>query len=82
MSWTVWPRNAAVLQLFEYIGAEDAEDVVVAMGSSCETLHEVVDHLNAQGEKVGLLKVRLFRPFSIRHALTALPKQRQTHLRP
>ena len=60
-------------QLFEYIGAEDAEDVVVAMGSSCETLHEVVDHLNAQGEKVGLLKVRLFRPFSIRHALAALP---------
>ncbi|MBG0789815.1 MAG: pyruvate:ferredoxin (flavodoxin) oxidoreductase [Desulfovibrionaceae bacterium] len=59
---------------FDYVGAPDAERVVIAMGSSCETLEEVVNHLTAQGEKVGLIKVRLYRPFSAKHFLAVLPK--------
>jgi len=50
-------------KLFDYVGAPDAERVIVSMGSSCETIEEVIDHLAAQGEKVGLVKVRLYRPF-------------------
>jgi len=61
-------------KLFEYTGAADAERVTVAMGSSCETLDEVVKHLNNQGEKVGLLKVRLYRPFSVGHFIKMLPR--------
>ncbi len=61
-------------QLFNYYGAEDAERLIIAMGSVCETIEEVVDYLNAQGEKVGLLKVRLYRPFSILHMLEAIPE--------
>jgi len=61
-------------RLFEYHGAEDAERVVVLMGSGCETAHETVNHLNAQGEKVGLLKVRLYRPFDVKRFVDALPK--------
>jgi pyruvate-ferredoxin/flavodoxin oxidoreductase len=60
-------------QLFEYCGAPDAERVVVMMGSGADAAHETVDYLNAQGEKVGLLKVRLFRPFSVKHFVEALP---------
>ena len=60
--------------LFNYYGAEDAENVIVAMGSVCETTEEVVDRLVANGEKVGLLKVRLFRPFSKKHFLATMPK--------
>jgi pyruvate-ferredoxin/flavodoxin oxidoreductase len=60
-------------KLFEYVGSPDAERVIVAMGSACETIHETVDHLVSQGEKIGLVKVRLFRPFSVRHLLEALP---------
>lgn len=60
-------------QLFEYYGAPDAQQVVVSMGSSCCVLQEAVDYLNAQGEKVGLLKVHLFRPWSVNHFLVALP---------
>jgi len=60
--------------LFQYSGAPDAERVVVAMGSACQTLEETVEALNAKGEKTGLLKVRLYRPFSARHFLAALPK--------
>ncbi len=60
--------------LFDYVGADDAETVVVLMGSGVETAHEAIDALTAQGEKVGLLKVRLYRPFSIRHFLGALPE--------
>lgn len=60
-------------QLFEYYGAPDAERVVVSMGSSCCVLQEAVDHLNAHGEQVGLLKVHLFRPWSVKHFLAALP---------
>ncbi len=52
--------------LFDYVGAPDAERVIVMMGSGAETAHETVEHLAAQGEKVGLLKVRLYRPFSRR----------------
>jgi len=60
--------------LFEYHGAEDADRVVLAMGSGCDAIHNVVDKLNATGEKVGVLKVRLFRPFSAEHFLAAMPK--------
>ncbi len=61
-------------KLFEYHGAEDAERVILAMGSGCDAIHNVVDKLNATGEKVGVLKVRLFRPFSAEHFLAAMPK--------
>ena len=60
-------------RLFEYVGAPDAERVIVMMGSGAEAAHEIVEHLNAGGEKVGLLKVRLYRPFSVRHFLDSLP---------
>jgi pyruvate-ferredoxin/flavodoxin oxidoreductase len=60
-------------KLFDYVGAEDAERVVISIGSSCETLKQAMDHLNAEGEKVGLLKVHLFRPFSIKHFVKELP---------
>ena len=60
--------------LFNYYGDENAEDVIVAMGSVTETIEEVVDYLNAKGEKVGLLKVHLYRPFSKKHFLDAMPK--------
>ena len=59
---------------FNYYGAPDAEYVIVAMGSACEAAEEVVDYLAASGEKVGLLKVRLYRPFSQKYLLEALPK--------
>jgi len=60
-------------RLFEYVGAADAERVVVLMGSGAETVHETVEHLVAHGEKVGVLKVRLYRPFSPEALLNALP---------
>ena len=60
--------------LFDYVGAPDAERVIVMMGSGCETAEETVDYLAKRGEKIGLLKVRLYRPFSVRHFLAALPK--------
>lgn len=60
--------------LFEYHGPADAERVVVLMGSGAETAHETVDMLNAEGEKTGLLKVRLFRPFKVEAFLNALPE--------
>ena len=62
-----------VYHLFDYVGAPDAERVIVIMGSGAETAHETVDYLNGRGEKVGLLKVRLYRPFSVKHFLAALP---------
>jgi pyruvate-ferredoxin/flavodoxin oxidoreductase len=61
-------------QPYEYVGAANAERVVVLMGSGCETAQETVDYLIAQGEKVGLLKVRLYRPFSGDRLLAALPE--------
>jgi pyruvate-ferredoxin/flavodoxin oxidoreductase len=60
--------------LFDYVGAPDAERVIVMMGSGAEVAHETVDYLVARGEKVGLLKVRLFRPFSVEHFVQALPQ--------
>lgn len=60
--------------IFDYYGAEDAEEVIVAMGSVCEAAEEVVDHLVNEGKKVGLVKVRLYRPFSAKHLLAAVPK--------
>jgi pyruvate-ferredoxin/flavodoxin oxidoreductase len=59
--------------LFDYSGAPDAERVILMMGSGCETAQETVDSLAAGGEKVGLVKVRLFRPFSAAHLIDALP---------
>ena len=61
-------------KLYEYVGAEDADRVVVIMGSGAETVHEVAEYLNAKGEKVGLVKVRLFRPFSVKDFVNAFPK--------
>jgi pyruvate-ferredoxin/flavodoxin oxidoreductase len=60
-------------KLFEYYGAPDAERVIILMGSGCDVVQETVDALLARGEKVGVLKVRLYRPFSIEHFLSALP---------
>ncbi len=59
--------------LFDYYGAPDADRVVVCMGSFCDTLEEVIDYLNAHGEKVGLVKVRLYRPWSVEDFAAALP---------
>ncbi len=61
-------------QLFNYYGAEDADRVIVAMGSICDVAEEVIDYLNARGEKVGLVKVRLYRPFVTQRFVEALPK--------
>ncbi len=60
--------------LFDYYGAADADRVIVAMGSICETAEEVVDDLTKRGQKVGILSVHLYRPFSVKHFLNALPK--------
>lgn len=61
-------------RLFDYAGAPDAEDVIVCMGSAADTVEETVNYLCARGEKVGLVKVRLYRPFSGEHFLAALPE--------
>jgi pyruvate-ferredoxin/flavodoxin oxidoreductase len=60
-------------RLFDYAGAPDAERVIVLMGSGAETAEETVEHLTGEGEKVGVLKVRLYRPFSVEHFVAALP---------
>ena len=65
-------------QLFEYAGHPEAERVIVIMGSGAETVHETVEYLTARGEKVGVLKVRLFRPFSIASFVAALPRTVRT----
>lgn len=64
--------------LFDYVGAEDAERVVVMMGSGADTMHETVEYLTAKGEKVGLVKVRLYRPFDGEALVAALPKTTQS----
>ena len=61
-------------QLFNYYGAPDAERIIIAMGSVCETLQEVVAYLNERGEKVGAVQVHLYRPFSVKHLLAAIPE--------
>ncbi|MCD7901750.1 MAG: pyruvate:ferredoxin (flavodoxin) oxidoreductase [Bacteroides sp.] len=60
--------------LFDYYGAEDADRVIIAMGSVTEAAREAIDHLVAQGEKVGMVAVHLYRPFSAKHFLAAVPK--------
>ena len=60
-------------QLFNYYGAEDADRVIIAMGSICDVAEEVIDYLNAHGEKVGLVKVRLYRPFRADKLIAAIP---------
>ncbi|MBE6768785.1 MAG: pyruvate:ferredoxin (flavodoxin) oxidoreductase [Ruminococcaceae bacterium] len=65
-------------QLFNYYGAPDADRVIVAMGSVCDVIEEVIDYLTAAGEKVGLVKVRLYRPFSAEHLLAAIPASVKT----
>lgn len=65
-------------QLFEYHGDPHAERVIVLMGSGCDPVHEVVDYLNARGEKVGVVKVRLYRPFDIKRLIEALPATTQS----
>ena len=61
-------------QLFNYYGAPDADRVIIAMGSICDVAEEVIDYLNAHGEKVGLVKVRLYRPFRADKLLAAIPE--------
>ncbi len=60
--------------LFDYYGAPDAEYVIIAMGSVCDTINETVDYLNSRGKKTGSVRVRLYRPFSEKHLLDAIPK--------
>lgn len=64
--------------LFDYSGNPDAEHVIVSMGSSCETIEEVVNYLAGKGDSVGLVKVRLFRPFSAEHLLKTIPASAKT----
>ncbi|MBR2509475.1 MAG: pyruvate:ferredoxin (flavodoxin) oxidoreductase, partial [Lentisphaeria bacterium] len=59
--------------LFDYVGAADADKVIIAMGSGCETIEETINYLNARGQKLGLIKVRLYRPFSVKHLIDAIP---------
>jgi pyruvate-ferredoxin/flavodoxin oxidoreductase len=61
-------------KLFNYYGAPDAERIMIAMGSICEAAEETIDYMNAKGEKVGLVSVHLYRPFSIKHLLNVIPK--------
>lgn len=61
-------------KLFNYYGAEDAEHVIIAMGSVCDTIDETIDYLLAAGEKVGVVKVRLYRPFSAKHLIDTIPE--------
>lgn len=65
-------------KIFQYEGAEDAEHVVVAMGSSCETLADTANYLNKQGEKLGVVKVRVYRPFDVKRFMEALPSTVKT----
>ncbi len=60
--------------LFDYIGAPDAEKVIIIMGSAADTTHETIEYLSSKGEKVGVIKVRLFHPFSTKDFIAALPK--------
>ena len=60
-------------KLFDYVGAADADRVIICMGSACDAIEETIDYLTAKGEKVGLIKVHLYRPFSHKHFLDAIP---------
>jgi pyruvate-ferredoxin/flavodoxin oxidoreductase len=71
---TLGARTGRCYRLFDYVGAPDADRVIVAMGSACETIDETVTALAGRGEKVGAIKVRLYRPFDSRALVDALPK--------
>lgn len=60
--------------LFDFVGASDAQKIIILMGSGAETAHETVEYLASQGEKVAIIKVRLYRPFSVKHFMEVLPK--------
>ncbi|MEH1987320.1 pyruvate:ferredoxin (flavodoxin) oxidoreductase [Nostoc sp.] len=66
-------RTGRHYKIYEYYGAKDADRVIVLMGSGCETVHETVDYLNARGEKLGVVKVRLYRPFDVQRFVAVLP---------
>ncbi|MEH2136578.1 pyruvate:ferredoxin (flavodoxin) oxidoreductase [Nostoc sp.] len=66
-------RTGRHYKIYEYYGAKDADRVIVLMGSGCETVHETIDYLNACGEKLGVVKVRLYRPFDVQKFVAALP---------
>lgn len=66
-------KNNSNYKIFEYYGDENAENIIVAMGSVCNTIEETIDYLNKKGEKVGLIKVRLYRPFDANFFVKALP---------
>src|SRR3712207_2882403 len=78
--WRDWSSDVCSSDLgrdykpFNYYGAADAERVIVAMGSVCEAAEEVIDYLNAKGEKVGMVKVHLYRPFSEKYFFDVFPK--------
>jgi Pyruvate:ferredoxin oxidoreductase and related 2-oxoacid:ferredoxin oxidoreductases, alpha subunit len=61
-------------KLYEYYGDPTAERIVILMGSGCESVHETVDHLNAKGEKLGVVKVRMYRPFDGKRLMAAIPE--------
>ncbi len=65
-------------KLFNYYGASDAEHIIIAMGSACDTIQETIDYLNANGGKVGMVKVRLYRPFSTEALINAIPDSVKT----
>ena len=67
-------KTGSNYKLFNYYGAPDAEKIIVAMGSVCDTVEETVDYLISKGEKVGLVKVRLYRPFSVKHFISEIPR--------
>jgi len=70
----VGAKTGRKYRLFDYYGAADATKIIIAMGSATETIEETVDYLNAKGEKLGLLKIHLFRPFSVKDFIAAIPK--------
>lgn len=67
-------RTGRQYHLFDYYGAKDAEQIIIAMGSVTETIMQTIDYYNNKGEKYGLIKVRLYRPFSVRHLLDIIPR--------
>ncbi len=70
----VYKLTGRSYHLFDYVGAKDAENVIVLMGSGADAVEETINKMNSEGHRVGLLKVRLYRPFSIEHFTEALPK--------
>ena len=74
---TIWHKLSAICgreyKPFTYYGHKDAEHIIIAMGSVTETIKEVIDHLNAKGEKIGLITVHLYRPFSVKYLMAVVP---------